>query len=172
AGYAKLGEISSSHWEELHLAVPMMPTKPYPRAIKNHMLRNMWQLLKRRVRLEEAEIGLLGRQLAGGLVYIHSLGLAHCDIKQENLMFSDKLELKIGDFGMVEDVLQSEHIRTPGTDGYRAPEMLAGKAHSCKVDIWSVGCVIYQMLVEYDQTSLASTILPTTTVYPRLPRIS
>ncbi|KAF8925666.1 Serine/threonine-protein kinase plk1, partial [Haplosporangium gracile] len=69
----------------------------------------------------------------------------------ENLMFSDKLELKIDDFGLAEDVLEYNHIGTPGMDSYRAPEMLAGKIHSCKVDIWSADCVIYQMLVGYDQ---------------------
>ncbi|KAF8926529.1 hypothetical protein BGZ47_002677, partial [Haplosporangium gracile] len=92
----------------------------------------------------ETEVRFFGQQLAVGLVYIHSLGLAHCDIKQENLMFSDKLELKIGDFGMAEDVYQYDHTGTPGMDSYRAPEMLAGKMLvGCDQDITSICDIIH-----------------------------
>lgn len=81
----------------------------------------------------------------------------HRDLKLGNLFLSDKLEIKIGDFGLAAR-LESDHERRKtmcGTPNYIAPEILDSKfivyvdrnGHSYEVDVWSLGVIAYALLV-------------------------
>ena len=62
----------------------------------------------------------------------------------------DKLEIKIGDFGLATKIeFEGERKKTVcGTPNYIAPEILEGKqGHSYEVDIWSIGVIIYALLI-------------------------
>ncbi|KAF9091530.1 polo-like kinase 3 [Mortierella sp. AD031] len=108
---------------------------------------DLWNILEARRRLKEHEARYFGRQLAASLVHLHQLGLAHCDIKPENLFLTEDLVLRIGDLGLAED-LEGGGVfkRRTGTRGYRAPEIEAHRRHTLTLDVWSVGCVLYKML--------------------------
>lgn len=92
------------------------------------------------------------RDILTGVEYCHSMQIIHRDIKPENLLFGRE-GLKLSDFGLSRTALLSETMKpeslsyTPGmvTIWYRAPEVLKGEAYSCLVDVWSVGCVAYEM---------------------------
>lgn len=108
------------------------------------------ELLKRRKRLTEIEVQCYASQLLKGLKYLHSHRVIHRDLKLGNLFLNDKMELKIGDFGLATKLeFEGEKKRTVcGTPNYIAPEILDGKTgHSYEVDTWSFGVILYTLLI-------------------------
>lgn len=85
------------------------------------------------------------------LKYLHKNRVIHRDLKLGNLFLSDKMEIKLGDFGLATKLeFEGERKRTIcGTPNYIAPEILEGskKGHSYEVDIWSVGVIMYTLLI-------------------------
>ncbi|OMJ66941.1 hypothetical protein SteCoe_36041 [Stentor coeruleus] len=110
----------------------------------------MNELLRRRKRLTELEVQCYLSQVISALTYLHSHRVIHRDLKLGNFFLSDKMEIKIGDFGLATKLeFDGEKKRTIcGTPNYIAPEVLDGKqGHSYEVDIWSLGVVAYTLLV-------------------------
>ena len=110
----------------------------------------MNELIRRRKRLTELEVQCYVSQICGALKYLHSHRVIHRDLKLGNLFLSDKMEIKIGDFGLATKLeFDGEKKRTIcGTPNYIAPEVLDGKqGHSYEVDIWSLGVIIYTLLI-------------------------
>lgn len=71
-------------------------------------------------------------------------------MKLGNLFINDKMEVKVGDFGLAAKIdFDGERKRTIcGTPNYIAPEVLEGKSgHSYEVDIWSLGVIIYTLII-------------------------
>ena len=107
------------------------------------------ELVKRRKRLTEIEVQCYLLQIIKALKYIHSHRIIHRDLKLGNLFITQKLELKLGDFGLAAKLdYDGQRRRTVcGTPNYIAPEILEKKnGHSYEVDIWSLGVVAYTML--------------------------
>lgn len=110
----------------------------------------MNELLRRRKRLHELEVMCYTMQIINGLQYLHAHRIIHRDLKLGNLFLNDKMEIKLGDFGLATKLdFDGEKKRTIcGTPNYIAPEVLEGKAgHSYEVDIWSLGVIIYTLIV-------------------------
>ncbi|CAI2361085.1 unnamed protein product [Moneuplotes crassus] len=110
----------------------------------------MNELLKRRKRLHEIEVQCWTMQIISALKYLHSHRVIHRDIKLGNLFISSKMEIKVGDFGLATKLdFDGEKKRTIcGTPNYIAPEVIEGKSgHSYEVDIWSLGVVVYTLLI-------------------------
>jgi len=108
------------------------------------------ELLKRRKRLTELEVQCYLMQIISALKYMHNNKVIHRDLKLGNLFVSDKMEIKVGDYGLAAKVeFEGEKKKTIcGTPNYIAPEILEGKVgHSYEVDVWSVGVIIYTMLI-------------------------
>jgi len=108
------------------------------------------ELLKRRKRLTELEVQCYTVQIVDSLKYLHNNRVIHRDLKLGNLFLSDKMEVKVGDLGLATKLeFDGEKKRTIcGTPNYIAPEILDGKVgHSYEVDVWSLGVIIYTMLV-------------------------
>ena len=85
-------------------------------------------------------------QLTNALIYLHSRHVIHRDIKPENLLIGLKNEIKIADFGWSIHT-QNKRRTLCGTLDYLSPEMVEGKNHDEKVDIWSLGVLCYEFLV-------------------------
>ncbi|XP_064425322.1 mitogen-activated protein kinase 13-like [Latimeria chalumnae] len=97
-------------------------------------------------RLTEDKIQFLVYQILKGLKYIHSAGIIHRDLKPSNLGINEDCELKILDFGLARqaDPKMTGYVVTRW---YRAPEVILNWMHySQTVDIWSVGCIMAEML--------------------------
>jgi len=90
-------------------------------------------------------------QILEAVKYLHKHRVIHRDLKLGNLFLSDKMEIKLGDFGLATKLdFEGERKRTIcGTPNYIAPEILAGKkhGHSYEVDMWSIGVIIYTLLI-------------------------
>ncbi|XP_076369329.1 mitogen-activated protein kinase 1-like isoform X1 [Tachypleus tridentatus] len=91
-------------------------------------------------------------QILRGLKYIHSANVLHRDLKPSNLLLNTSCDLKICDFGLAR-VADPDHDHTGflteyvATRWYRAPEiMLNSKGYTKSIDIWSVGCILAEML--------------------------
>ncbi|KAJ3696889.1 hypothetical protein LUZ61_000594 [Rhynchospora tenuis] len=99
----------------------------------------------------ESETRCLMFQLLQGMTYMHSNWVIHRDLKTSNLLVNNKGELKICDFGLARQFGSPLKPYTPlvVTLWYRAPELLLGaKEYSTAVDMWSVGCIMAELLAK------------------------
>ncbi|EIW73451.1 hypothetical protein TREMEDRAFT_67370 [Tremella mesenterica DSM 1558] len=86
-------------------------------------------------------------QMADALSYLHKKHVIHRDIKPENLLIGLRGELKIGDFGWSVHAPSDRRQTLCGTLDYLPPEMVEGKEHNAKVDLWALGVLCYEFLV-------------------------
>lgn len=112
---------------------------------------DLYKLLKTQ-RLSNDHICYFLYQILRGLKYIHSANVLHRDLKPSNLLLNTTCDLKICDFGLAR-VADPEHDHTGflteyvATRWYRAPEiMLNSKGYTKSIDMWSVGCILAEML--------------------------
>jgi hypothetical protein len=84
--------------------------------------------------------------LAHALNYCHIKHVIHRDIKPENLLLDLKGDLNIADFGWSVHAPNSRRKTLCGTLDYLPPEMVEGKEHDSKVDVWSLGVLMYEFL--------------------------
>jgi len=91
--------------------------------------------------------------LFGALDYCHERRVVHRDLKPENLLLLNNesdTDLKLADFGFAKCVPKDGKLLTGcGTPRYVAPEIIAGCGHDTKVDMWSIGVIIYILLSGY-----------------------
>jgi len=111
--------------------------------------RSLMELHKRRKAITEPETRYFLHQILLGCLYLHDNKIIHRDLKLGNVFLNDLMEVKIGDFGLATKVdFDGERKRTLcGTPNYIAPEVLGKKGHSYEVDVWSLGCILYTLLV-------------------------
>ena len=113
------------------------------------MFRSLMELHKRRKAITEPETRYFMRHILLGVLYLHENKIIHRDLKLGNVFLNDNMECKIGDFGLATRVdYDGERKKTLcGTPNYIAPEVLGKKGHSYEVDVWSLGCILYTLLV-------------------------
>jgi len=98
----------------------------------------------------EKEAAETVRPLVDAIRYCHSLGIIHRDLKPENLLYAtadDHAIIKITDFGLARFVENELATTACGTPNYVAPEIIAGKGYSKEVDLWSIGVIIYTLII-------------------------
>jgi serine/threonine protein kinase len=86
-------------------------------------------------------------QIAGALTYCHSKHIIHRDIKPENILVALNGQPKLSDFGWSVHAPNSQRTTFCGTVDYLSPEVVLGKKHSEKVDVWALGVLLYEFLV-------------------------
>lgn len=107
-----------------------------------------------RQRLEEGPLEIdeakdLAIQVAEGIQEAHDKGIIHRDIKPANIMLTEKGQAKITDFGLAKLSWGVDLTKTStfmGTVAYMSPEQARGERVDHRSDIWSFGCMLYEML--------------------------
>ena len=121
---------------------------------------NVHNLLKRhtqtRQSMPEMVVKLYTYQLCSALTYLHAASICHRDIKPQNLLVDPKTHvLKLCDFGSAKQLQSGEpNISYICSRYYRAPELIFGATdYSPAIDIWSVGCVMAELVLGYPMFS-------------------
>ena len=113
---------------------------------------NLKTYLKNNFPLKETDLERILIDLIEGLVYIHSEGIVHRDLKCENIMLDDHLNPKIMDFGLSKSMLVTTMTQVGtimGTLGYVAPEQITGGKTDRRSDIFSFGVIMYELLTNH-----------------------
>jgi serine/threonine protein kinase len=99
-------------------------------------------------RLDEATAATVFRQIACAIACAHAASVAHRDLKPENILITQFPQVKVGDFGFVGFVSDSQLMKTfCGSPVYCAPECLSHVEYDGrKSDIWSLGVILYAMV--------------------------
>lgn len=98
--------------------------------------------------LNQNEILLISLQVLESLEYLHFKGIIHCDLKPENIMFetSNCKKIRIIDFGSSIIVKRRNmYYNYIQTRWYCSPDVILGKPITIHIDIWSLGCIIYEL---------------------------
>ena len=106
------------------------------------------ELLISRKNLSEFEIKHYGYELLLAIEYLHSCNIIHRDLKLSNVLLSDKMEVRLGDFGLAIENGGDGQQAICGTPNYIAPEVLNRKSnfnYGFEIDIWSFGIILYTL---------------------------
>ncbi|XP_029610162.1 serine/threonine-protein kinase PLK4 [Salmo trutta] len=134
---------------------------------------NLAQKIKERKPFSEEQIMDWFVKICMALKHVHELGLLHRDLRPQNIFLTKFGTLCLGDFGRVNENASQSGSSDNGMVGYLGPEILTGGIYDTKSDIWSLGCVLYELCMLQSAFTAASTIklIPKILVgpYPSLP---
>ncbi|CAK9819361.1 Serine/threonine-protein kinase PLK4 [Anthophora plagiata] len=113
--------------------------------------------------LPEEQAGRVIRQVVQGLLYLHSHQILHRDMSLSNLLLSRDMQVKIADFGLATQLTRPDekHLTMCGTPNYISPEIATRSFHGLEADVWSLGCMLYTLLVgkpPFDTDAVKSTL--------------
>ena len=113
---------------------------------------NLYSLLEKQQNrcLDHKTAARVLKDLIKAVYYLHQMDppIIHRDIKPENALLSEGLIMKLTDFGWSNYIDDSGDVRNTfcGTPIYLAPEMIRGTGHDEHIDIWCIGCLMYELL--------------------------
>ena len=107
----------------------------------------------------------IGAEIADALAYAHGEGIVHRDLKPLNIFIQDNGAVKVSDFGIARDLNATSSITGTGqflgTPAYISPEQWAGEPVTHSVDLYALGCTLYELLtgqLPFQGTSLPALI--------------
>lgn len=124
-------------------------------------------LTERQKSLTEFESANILSQVVNGLLYLHSNNIMHRDISMSNLLLTASMHIRISDFGLATQIIgsnvgnSSSHTTLCGTPNYISPEVASRSSHGLKTDVWSLGCLLFTILVgrpPFDTNGVKSTL--------------
>ena len=116
---------------------------------------DLYQYLQRHERFSERDACKIVAQVALALQYIHHKNFLHRDLKPENILLDANFVVKVADFGWCGEFSKIQRRVGPnpdnrvtfcGTYEYMAPEVIRGDYQDEKVDVWSLGILLYELL--------------------------
>lgn len=112
---------------------------------------DMFDCLGREGRLSEQVASQVMKQLLGAVMHMHSQGICHRDLKEENILVAapgpiESMLVKVCDFGIAQRDHGPELAANLCTPAYAAPDVLAGESGGKAGDLWSCGVILYSLL--------------------------
>ena len=101
--------------------------------------------LKNKIYFDERMIWSTLIQILEGLKYLHKSDIIHRDLKSANIFLTKKGFVKIGDLNVSKIIGKNMALTQTGTPYYASPEVWSDRPYDYKCDIWSAGCIIYEM---------------------------
>jgi eukaryotic-like serine/threonine-protein kinase len=111
--------------------------------------RNLRDLLHQRTRLRPREALDIIEGVLSGLAAAHAAGIAHRDVKPENVLLGNTQSIKVADFGLarlLSDVTHTKSGLLIGTAAYLAPEQVAGGRVDFRTDVYAAGVMLFELL--------------------------
>mgnify|MGYP001974010954 CR=1 FL=1 len=98
-------------------------------------------------RFKETKILDLFGQIAQGMYHVHSLNILHRDLKTANILLTREGVIKLADFGIARVMSSDTDMAETriGTPYYLSPEICEDKPYNKSSDVWSLGCVLYEL---------------------------
>ncbi|XP_063821651.1 serine/threonine-protein kinase fused [Ostrinia nubilalis] len=98
--------------------------------------------------LNEEQVKKITWDLVSALYYLHSHRVLHRDLKPQNVLLDSTGRAKLCDFGLARLMTNTTHILTSikGTPLYMAPELIEEKPYDHQADLWSLGCIVYELM--------------------------
>lgn len=110
---------------------------------------DLHQFMKKHPKLAEDHVQVLTGNLISALNYLHSRRILHRDLKPQNILLNEMgMDAKLCDFGLARNMTRETHLLTSikGTPLYMAPEVMCDQPYDHLADLWSLGCILYEML--------------------------
>ncbi|XP_063377945.1 serine/threonine-protein kinase fused isoform X2 [Cydia fagiglandana] len=110
--------------------------------------RELHSILAKEGCLNEEQVKKITWDLVSALYYLHSHRVLHRDLKPQNVLLDSSGCAKLCDFGLARIMTNSTHILTSikGTPLYMAPELIDEKPYDHQADLWSLGCIVYELM--------------------------
>eukprot|EP00927_Polykrikos_kofoidii_P006928 TRINITY_DN12821_c1_g1_i1.p1 TRINITY_DN12821_c1_g1~~TRINITY_DN12821_c1_g1_i1.p1 ORF type:complete len:676 (+),score=66.61 TRINITY_DN12821_c1_g1_i1:132-2030(+) len=137
--------VPSPNFEDVFLVLPYMPS-------------DLHRVIQSRQALTDKHVQVIVVQILRALAHLHAAGVAHRDLKPANILLTGDCKLKVCDFGLARGDMpgqdSGDEVEACGvlteyviTRWYRAPEvMLLPKQYTSAVDLWSIGCIVCEIL--------------------------
>ena len=116
-------------------------------ADKGDLYQRITEYKKKHITFEESEIWRILIQLVKGLKALHELKILHRDLKSANVFLFSDGSAKLGDLNVSKVAKKGLGYTQTGTPYYASPEVWNDKPYNYKSDIWSLGCVLYEMIM-------------------------
>uniref|UniRef100_A0A674BC89 mitogen-activated protein kinase kinase n=1 Tax=Salmo trutta TaxID=8032 RepID=A0A674BC89_SALTR len=99
-------------------------------------------------RIPEHVLGRISVAVVKGLTYLWSLKILHRDVKPSNMLVNTRGQVKLCDFGVSTQLVNSIAKTYVGTNAYMAPERISGEQYGIHSDVWSVGISFMEVIAE------------------------
>ncbi|XP_030762693.1 serine/threonine-protein kinase fused-like isoform X2 [Sitophilus oryzae] len=111
--------------------------------------RELTAILSKEGYLSEEKVQQIVWDLISALYYLHSNRVLHRDLKPQNILLDLKSRAKLCDFGFARNMSTGTHVLTSikGTPLYMAPELIDELPYDYNADLWSLGCITYELLM-------------------------
>lgn len=121
----------------IYIAMEYMGGKSLDAVYKN--------LINRGGRISEKVLGKIAEAVLRGLSYLHERKIIHRDIKPQNILLNLHGQIKLCDFGVSGEAVNSLATTFTGTSYYMAPERIKGQPYSVTCDVWSLGLTLLEV---------------------------
>jgi len=98
---------------------------------------------------KEPQIAYIVREILQGLAYLHNQEVIHKDVKSDNILLNVSGEIKLADFGLCGEAKNVKMHGIVGSISYMSPEMIHRCGYDFSLDIWSLGCIMIELVEKY-----------------------
>ncbi|XP_051157218.1 serine/threonine-protein kinase fused [Leptopilina boulardi] len=111
--------------------------------------KDLYEIIGKTGRLSEERAQVIACDLVSALYYLHSNRVLHRDLKPQNVLLETNGVAKLCDFGFARSMSTGTHVLTSikGTPLYMAPELIEERPYDHNADLWSLGCIVYELVV-------------------------